>query len=139
MSTADQVPFSRLPIYERDMDDITGFVLKDEMLAMDSGRRGDVKLAALRRELLAVPETISLSSLLEFLLKHRQHITVVVDEYGGTAGVVTLEDVLETLLGMEISDEMDNVEDMRLMARQRWEARVKELGLNLAAVSEESE
>jgi CBS domain containing-hemolysin-like protein len=66
-----------------------------------------------------------LSELLEFLLDQRQHITLVIDEYGGTKGLVTIEDVVETLLGMEIVDEMDRVEDMRALARRQWEKRAK--------------
>ena len=64
---------------------------------------------------------MSLSALLEFLLDQRQHIALVVDEYGGTKGLVTTEDVVETLLGMEIVDEMDQVEDMQALARLQWE------------------
>ena len=69
-----------------------------------------------------------LSDLLEFLLDQRQQIALVLDEYGGTKGLVTIEDVIETLLGMEIVDEMDRVEDMRALARRQWEKRAKALG-----------
>lgn len=72
-----------------------------------------------------VPDTIPLPSLFEKLLDNREHIAVVVDEYGGVDGVVTMEDVLETLIGLEIVDEMDSVKDMRAMARAKWEARAK--------------
>jgi CBS domain containing-hemolysin-like protein len=72
-----------------------------------------------------VPDTIALPSLFEKLLDHREHIAVVVDEYGGVDGVVTMEDVLETLIGLEIVDEMDSVQDMRAMARAKWEVRAK--------------
>jgi CBS domain containing-hemolysin-like protein len=72
---------------------------------------------------------MSLSNLLEFLLDQHQHIALVVDEYGGTKGLVTTEDVVETLLGMEIVDEMDRVEDMQALARQQWTIRTRALGL----------
>jgi len=124
-------PFSRLPVYGEDIDDITGFVLKDQALLMAAQDKNEIRLQALKREIPAVPDTISLSRLLEDMLARHQHIAVVVDEYGGTAGVVTLEDALETLLGKEISDEMDDVVDMRLLARRRWEKRARELGINL--------
>ncbi len=78
----------------------------------------DKTLESLRRDMPAVPSGITLSKLLELLLEHRQHIALVVDEYGGTSGLVTLEDVVETLLGMEIVDEMDNEEDMQALARK---------------------
>lgn len=68
-----------------------------------------------------MPDSLSLSDLLEFFLDKRQHLAIVLDEYGGTRGLVTLEDVVETLFGMEIMDEMDNVADMQALARQQWE------------------
>lgn len=74
-----------------------------------------------------VPDTIPLPSLFEKLLDQREHIAVVVDEYGGVDGVVTMEDVLETLIGLEIVDEVDSVKDMRAMARAKWEARAKHI------------
>jgi CBS domain containing-hemolysin-like protein len=123
-------PFSRLPIYRAGMDDITGFVLKDDVLVMNAQDRGDKKLTSLRRDIFAVPDLISLSSLFEHFLKDRQHIAIVVDEHGGTEGLVTLEDLIETLMGMEIVDETDNVEDMRALARKKWVERAKALGIS---------
>ena len=131
LKSLKSIPFSRLPVYGQDIDDVTGFVLKDQALLLAAQDKNEVKLAALKRDIPAVPDTVSLSRLLEDMLARHQHIAIVVDEYGGTAGVVTLEDALETLLGIEISDEMDNVVDMRLLARQRWEKRAGELGINL--------
>lgn len=72
-----------------------------------------------------------LSGLLEFFLDHRQHIALVVGKYGGTIGIVTLEDVVETLLGMEIVDEMDKIEDMQSLARRQWEKRARAIGLQV--------
>ena len=122
-------PFSRLPLYRTHTDDITGFVLKDDVLIFTAHKRGDEKLKALKREILAVPESVSLTALLEHFLKNRQHITIVVNEYGGTDGLVTLEDLIETLMGMEIMDETDDVEDMRALARKQWVERAKAMGL----------
>ena len=79
---------------------------------------------------------MAMSELFEFLLDQRQHIALVVDEYGGTKGLVTTEDVAETLLGLEIVDEMDSVQDMRAMARAQWEARAKNIGSKPPAPSE---
>lgn len=124
-----QTPFSRLPIYKTHLDDITGFVLKDDVLICTAQRRGDEKLKALKREILAVPESVSLSALLERFLKDRQHIAIVVNEHGGTEGLVTLEDLIETLMGMEIMDETDDVKDMRALARKQWAERAKAMGL----------
>ena len=127
------VAFSRLPIYQADLDHITGFVLKDDLLIAKAQDRGDVKLETLKRDIIRVAGNMPLSNLLEFLLEERQHIALVIDEYGGTKGLVTTEDVIETLLGMEIVDEMDNVEDMQVLARQQWAKRARALGLAVDA------
>lgn len=123
--------FSRLPLYGNDLDEITGFVLKDEVLMYNSLGKQEKKLESLKRKIHAIPASASLPRLLEFLLDNRQHIVIVVDEYGGTKGLVTLEDTIETLLGMEIVDELDNVEDMRALARRQWATRVKAFGLQI--------
>jgi CBS domain containing-hemolysin-like protein len=112
--------FSRIPIYGRDADDVTGMVLKDEILLCAARGETATTLHAIRREILVVPNTLSLSQLLERLLSEGDHIALVVDEHGGTEGVITLEDALETLLGREIVDEADPVLDMRALARKRW-------------------
>lgn len=124
-----KIPFSRIPIYKKDIDDITGFVLRDDVLLRDNRERGNKVLKTLRREILIVPESVVLTDLLENFLKERQHIAIVVDEYGGTTGLVTLEDLVETLMGLEIVDEMDTVVDMRVLARKKWEERARALGI----------
>ena len=125
-----KTPFSRLPLYTTYIDDITGFVLKEDVLINAAQKRGDEKLKTLKREILAVPESVSLTTLLEQILKDRQHIAIVVNEHGGTDGLVTLEDLIETLLGMEIMDEKDDVEDLRALARKQWKERAKAMGLD---------
>jgi CBS domain containing-hemolysin-like protein len=130
-------PFSRLLLYGRDIDDITGFVLKEEILKLKSQGQGGAKLESLKREIICVAEAMLLPNLLEFLLDHRQHIALVVDEYGGTRGLVTLEDVVETLLGMEIMDETDKVKDMRALARSQWAKRAKAIGLDIDILEED--
>ena len=131
METKGAVRFSRLPVYGSDVDDITGLVLKDALLLCQAEGKGDTGLTALKRDILAVPATMPLSDLLDLFLERRQHIAVVTDEYGGTAGVVTLEDVVETLLGAEIVDEADRTEDMQALARKLWAQRAKALGLEV--------
>ena len=129
LRSVTKTPFSRLPLYKRNLDDITGFVLKNDVLLFNAQGRGEEALATLRRDMLAVPVSVSLSVLLENFLKNRHHIAIVVDEHGGTMGLVTLEDLIETMTGMEIMDETDNVEDMRALARKRWLERAKALGI----------
>jgi CBS domain containing-hemolysin-like protein len=125
-----QAPFSRLPLYAMHIDDITGFVLKEDVLISAAQKQSDKKLKALSREILAVPESVSLIALLERFLKDRQHFAIVIDEHGGTDGLVTLEDLIETLMGMEIMDETDDVEDMRSLARKQWKKRAKAMGVD---------
>ncbi len=129
LAQVTETPFSRLPIYGRSVDDITGFVLKEDVLVFNTQNQPDQKLASLKRQILAVPDSMSLSTLFEHLLRDRQHIAVVVDEHGGTEGLVTLEDLIETLMGTEIMDETDSVQDMRALARKKWVERAKALGI----------
>jgi Mg2+/Co2+ transporter CorC len=99
------------------------------MLLRAAQEEHDVSLETIAREILVVRETLPLPDLLERLLDRLEHIALVVDEYGGVAGVVTMEDVVETLLGLEIVDEADSVEDMQALARQQWFKRARELGM----------
>ncbi|MBW2707704.1 MAG: HlyC/CorC family transporter [Deltaproteobacteria bacterium] len=131
LDAKSSMTFSRLPLYQADLDHITGFILKDDLLNAKAKGHGHVKLETLKREIKTAPGNMSLSDLFGFLLDNRQHIALVVDEYGGTKGLVTTEDVVETLLGMEIVDEMDRVQDMQVLARQQWAKRVKALGLDV--------
>ena len=113
MSVADaldarpSVAFSRLPLFKTDLDHITGFILRDDLLLAKARNGGDNKIETLKRTIKTVPGNLSLTNLLEFFLDQRQQIALVIDEYGGTKGLVTTEDVVETMLGMEIVDEMD--------------------------------
>ncbi|HHP7239471.1 CNNM domain-containing protein [Longibacter sp.] len=129
VSEHDEFRFSRIPVYNANRDDITGYVLKDEMLLLAAQEEMKVPLKDLSREILVVRETLPLPDLLERLLDRLEHIALVVDEYGGMAGIVSMEDVVETLLGMEIVDEADSVEDMQALARQQWFKRAKDLGM----------
>ena len=124
-----KTPFSRLPVYKSHLDDATGFVLKDDILIFMAQKRGKATLKALKRDIMAVPSSIPLTVLFERFLTERQHIALIVSEHGGTDGLVTLEDLIETLMGMEIVDERDNVIDMRALARKQWMARAKAMGL----------
>jgi len=129
LTQVTEMPFSRIPVYAKTIDDITGFVLKDDVLILSAQERSDDKLATLKREILVVPESVSLTVLLERFLTDRKHIAVIVNEHGGTEGLVTLEDLIETLMGMEIVDETDDVEDMRALARRQWVERAKAMRL----------
>jgi CBS domain containing-hemolysin-like protein len=123
------LPFSRIPVYRESLDDVTGFVLKSDIFLAQAQGRGEMPLKQLKRDILVIPATASLVQLFETLLNHRAHIALVVDEYGGVEGVVTLEDLVETLLGLEIVDEADKTVDMRALARSRWKQRARRLGI----------
>jgi CBS domain containing-hemolysin-like protein len=131
METHKEISVTRIPIYGENRDDISGFVLKTDMLLNESHGEGKAKLRDLRRDIRAVQESTPLSQVLEELLDNRAHILLVVDQYGGTSGLVTLEDVVETLIGFEIVDEADKIDDMRKLARQRWEERMERIGIDV--------
>lgn len=131
LETATTRPFSRFPIYEADKDRVTGFVLRSDILTKSLANRGtEMRLKDLRRPIISIQDSIPISELFDRLLQEHQHIAIVLDEYGGTKGLVTLEDVVETLIGMEIVDETDAVDDMRALARKQWQVRAQSMGLN---------
>jgi CBS domain containing-hemolysin-like protein len=115
--------FSRIPVYGKDLDDIIGVVHRYHLLQSLAAGGGGQELRSILVPIHAVPDTKTVASALEEFIKRKEHIFLVVDEYGGTAGIVTLEDAIETLLGVEITDELDSVEDMRRWAVQLWERR----------------
>ena len=119
--------FSRIPLWQGSPDHVTGYVLKDQLLLEAARDRPETPVRELSRPALMVPATLSLPALFERLLDEREYIAVVLDEYGGLDGVVTMEDVVETLIGFEIVDETDSVEDMRALARAKWEARAERM------------
>lgn len=126
-----KLTFSRLPIYDEELDDIKGFVLKTDMLLAKANHAMNKPLKQFQREITFVFSKMKLFDLLDLMLKEHIHIAITVGEYGEVKGLVTLEDVLETLLGLEIVDEIDKVEDMQALARQLMDKRVERLGMKL--------
>ena len=110
-------PHSRIPVYDDDQEDIVGVIYRRQVFEALANDLGELKLGDIMRPVRFVLETITLDQLLVKFLGSRLHLCVVLDEYGGVAGVVTLEDVLEEILGSEIVDETDQVVDMRELAR----------------------
>ncbi|MEZ4462689.1 MAG: CBS domain-containing protein, partial [bacterium] len=121
--------FSRLPVWEEDVDEITGYVLKHDLMLHYARDQGDKKLTEIKRPIEVLAFTAPMSTVLDTMLKKREHMILLVGEYGGTAGVVTMEDVVETMLGMEILDEFDEIEDMQAFARSQWRKRAELLGI----------
>ena len=122
-----QIRFSRIPVYGDNMDDIKGVVFKDELIESYYSDSNNATVEKLIKPLYAVPDSKSIAELLDEFINRREHLFLVVDEYGGTAGIVTLENAIEVLLGIEIVDEMDSVENMRAFALERWKRRRKGL------------
>lgn len=121
--------FSRIPIFENSSDNITGIALKDDILQKLVEDKFDLLLKEVKREVIAVKDDMPLPKLFEVLTTKRATLAIVVDSYGSLVGLVTMEDVLETLLGLEIVDESDGVADLQKLARKQWEERAKKLGL----------
>ena len=121
---------SRIPVYEKGhQDHIQGFILTNELLQKMLANEGDQLVSSIQRPISLIKEAYPIPDLFNDFLEKREHIAVVVDEFGGMAGIVTMEDVIETMLGREIIDEMDNTEDMRELARLRWKKRAAKIGL----------
>lgn len=123
------IRFSRIPVYTEESDNITGLVLKDEVFREMALGNKDKSLSDIKRKIIIVNRSLPIPRLFEQLVESRNHMALVVDEYGSVSGLVTMEDVIETLLGLEIMDESDNVSDLQLLARRSWESRAKRLGL----------
>ena len=123
-------PFSRLPIYDESRDDMNGYVLRYDLLIAQAKDEFNRPLSEFRRDFLIVPENLSTSEVFDLLMYKKSHIALVVDEFGSVQGLVTQEDIVETLIGLEITDETDRVEDMQVLAHQRWRDRMKVIGLD---------
>jgi len=123
------IRFSRIPVYTTDADNITGLVLKAEVFKEMALGNGSKLLSDIKRNIIIVNRNLPIPTLFEQLVESRNHLALVVDEYGSVSGLVTMEDVIETLLGLEIMDESDNVSDLQLLARRSWETRAKRLGI----------
>jgi CBS domain containing-hemolysin-like protein len=121
--------FSRIPLYEGDPDQTDGFVLRSDLLLARAHGDADLPVGKFRRDLPIIPESLSLARAFNQIVQGRAHIAQIVDEYGCTAGILTLEDIIETLLGLEIVDEGDRAIDMQEHARRLWRRRAREMGL----------
>ena len=123
------LPHSRIPVYREKNDNITGYVLRDDILLNLAETQDNTLLKALRRDIVVVHRTVPIPDLLDTFLIKKEHMALVVDEFGGMEGIVTMEDIIETLLGLEIVDESDSETDMQALARSNWERRAKRLGI----------
>lgn len=130
-ATYPKLPFSRFPIFKDDLDNTTGFVLKSDLLIAKANQEIHTPIKQFRREMTFVFAKMKLFDLLDLMLKERVHVALAVGEFGEVKGIVSLEDVLETLLGLEIVDEIDRVDDMQALARQLMDRRMARLGTKI--------
>ncbi len=107
-----------------------GFVLKSDLLIAKANGKVDQPLSNFRRDILILLDVFSASALFDRLMHEKSHIALLVDEYGSVQGLVTLEDIVETLIGLEITDELDKVEDMQALANKRWRDRMTAIGID---------
>lgn len=124
----EQRTFSRIPIYKNEPENIVGFVFRSDLLLAQARGNGANALSNYQHAITATLESTSLAHVFNELLTLRVHMMLVVDEYGGVEGIVTLEDVLETLIGLEIVDEKDEAVDMQKEAKRLWRRREEKRG-----------
>lgn len=115
--------YSRVPLYSGDKDNITGYTIRKLVLDKQTDNNGNTILKTFKREIVVVRADSPVFEVWETLIKKKEHIALVVDEFGGMDGIVTMEDIIETILGLEIVDETDRVADMQEFARERWRER----------------
>ncbi len=113
-------PFSRIVVYRDNTDFITGYILRASVLEKMAEDRFDMTLSTIRRDIISFQESTPISEIWEKMVSNKEQISVITDEYGCLRGLVTMEDVIETMLGVEIVDENDNITDMQRYAREKW-------------------
>lgn len=123
-----ELSHSRIPVYDEENDEyVIGYVLRQEILEKMAEDKFSTRLNDIIRPILTFSEEDSVADIWEKLLEKKEHISVILDEYGSVRGIVTLEDVIETMLGHEIVDEKDEVVDMQEYAKEQWEKAQKEM------------
>ena len=121
--------FSRIPIYQTSKDNVTGYIFRELVFEKLAEDQFDLKLKDIKREILTFSSGTTLFNAWDVMLAKREHISLVIDEYGGINGIITLEDIIESLLGFEIIDEKDKIDDMQQYAVQRWKEKQRKYDL----------
>ena len=117
--------YSRIPVYSESPEYITGYILRSEALECLAEDKFDMRLSEIKRDITFINEEQSVADIWDTLLAKKEQIGLIIDEYGCFQGILTLEDIIETILGLEIIDENDEVSDMQQFARERWKQRAK--------------
>jgi len=121
--------FSRIPIFQDNKDNVTGYIFRELVFEKLAEDQFNMKLKDIKRDIVHFPENMTLFDAWEEMLHRKEHISLIVDEYGGMDGITTLEDIIESLLGFEIVDEKDKIEDMQQYAIKRWQEKQKKYEL----------
>ncbi len=128
---------SRFPVYSKTPDNITGYILKYDVTDRFDKDGDDLLLRDIRRPMVICYENITVPKLFDILLEKKEQIAALVDEYGGMSGIVTLEDIIETIFGLEIIDERDSQADMQQLAKDKWRIRAENLHIDFSGQEEE--
>lgn len=127
----DKEPYSRIPVYDNDTENITGYVMRTDLLLAQARGNGNKTLHNYRLNIPGILDSMGLNQALDELLRTRSHIVLVVNEYSGVEGIITMEDVIETILGFEIVDEKDVFIDMQEEAKKKWKKRAENKRITL--------
>ncbi|MFA6780087.1 MAG: CBS domain-containing protein, partial [Paludibacteraceae bacterium] len=128
-SNKEFLRYSRIPIYTDTIDNITGFVLKSDILLHLANDKKSIRLKEIRRPIIVCYENTSIPRFYDLMVTRKELIALVIDEYGGMEGIVTMEDVVETILGLEITDESDVQIDMQQFAKERWRKKAQNMDI----------
>ncbi|NKF50000.1 DUF21 domain-containing protein [Shewanella sp. WXL01] len=127
------VPFTRLPVFaDDDRDNIVGYINRNDILA-NAARTPQESIGIHKKNLLVIPETAKVLPLFQLMTQRKSKMAIIVDEYGSSEGIITIEDIVESLLGLEIVDQNDPAIDMQQLAREQWQRRMKNKGIVLSA------
>jgi magnesium and cobalt exporter, CNNM family len=125
----EYLQYSRIPVYSGNIDNVTGYILKSDVLEKLAKGNRNQELKDLKRSIIVFYENFSIPKLFEELLLKKEHMALIINEYGGMQGLATMEDIIETILGLEIMDEKDIEVDMQELAKKKWEIRKKKLNM----------
>jgi CBS domain containing-hemolysin-like protein len=125
----EYLQYSRIPVYSGNIDNVTGYILKSDVLERLAKGSRNQELKDLKRSIIIFYEKFSIPKLFEELLLKKEHIALIINEYGGVQGLATMEDIIETILGLEIMDEKDIEVNMQELAKKKWEIRKKKLNM----------
>lgn len=133
LSAPQTANFTRIPVFAGSIDSIVGVIIKGQLYELERQGKGDVPLSEVKQTIHSISESLPVLPLLDVFIKRQEHIFLVEDHFGQTAGIVTLEDTIETFLGREIMDESDQVEDMQMLAKAKFRQRLKSTNNKVSA------